>query len=135
MKTTSHKPGRRLVAVVAFAAAAVAAPGAFAWMPPEITGPQIDGGYVGTSHQVSTPIVAGEKAHGFQIAPTTTSVIRSEKLDGLQPTSGTTVVATSSESNFDWNVLGLGLALGAVLALLLGAAVVFSRNRVRVAHS
>jgi hypothetical protein len=102
------------------AALALAAPAAAA---APYTNPTIDGGY-GVAAQ-------------SDLATTQTVPIRSEKADGLGPTTHqTTVVAT--DSGFDWGNLTTGLALGIALSVLLGAAVAIGRNRVRVtgvAHS
>jgi len=104
-------------ATAAVAALAVAAPAAAA---PPYTNPTIDGGY-GVAAQ-------------SDLATTTTVPIRSEKADGLGPTTHqTTSVAT--DSRFDWSNLTTGLAFGVALSLLLGSAVLLGRSRGRVVHT
>jgi hypothetical protein len=105
-------------ATAAVAALAVAAPAAAA---PPYTNPTIDGGY-GVAAQ-------------SDLATTTTVPIRSEKADGLGPTTHQTTTVVATDSRFDWSNLTTGLAFGVALSLLLGSAVLLGRSRGRVVHT
>ena len=120
MKIKTHRRRRGLFYGLALglATAALAAPTALG--APPYTNPTIDGGY-GVAAQPD-------------LATTPKVLIRSEKADGLGPTTHqTTTVAT--DSRFDWSNLTTGLAFGVALSLLLGTAVLLGRTRGRVVHT
>ena len=121
MKIRTHRRRRGLSygLVLGFATAALAAPTALGALP--YTNPTIDGGY-GVAAQP-------------ELATTPTVLIRSEKADGLGPTTHQTTTVVATDSGFDWSNLTTGLAFGAALSLLLGSAVLLGRNRGRFAHS
>ena len=119
IRTHRRRKGLSYGLVLGFATAALAAPTAVGALP--YANPTIDGGY-GVAAQ-------------SDLATTPTVTIRSEKADGLGPTTHQSTSVVATDSRFDWSNLTTGLAFGVALSLLLGSAVLLGRSRGRIAHT